>query len=324
MPIYDLVIAAPNSAVDSYYVLERLEVGAVNKAKRAFHTAGGKGINSARALRRLGGRPLCLGIVAGNAGRFIVDQMESEGIAHDLIWGQGESRHCNTVQIAEIQDTTGILEPGPRVSQETVGALAQRILAHHADAPFVVLAGSLLPGFPSSFYGDVTRQLKELGARVCIDCSGPALRDAAECGPAMVKVNRSEFQSVFLGEHSPFSWSEAGRVYGELCARGVEILVITDGRNGSYVFSPDRELIHVHTPVETIVSSAGSGDAYLSAILLALGRGQALERAAAFASAAAAANLSELGCGFFDPARVDELLPITTVEAQPWRRVDEF
>ena len=93
-------------------------------------------------------------------------------------------------------------------------------------------------------------------------------------------------------------------IYGEMSAKRIQILVITDGKNGAYIFLPDGDVIHVITPVEKIVSSAGSGDTFLAALLLALGRGEGLEKAVGFASAAAAANLLELGCGFFDPEKV--------------------
>ncbi len=62
---FDIVIASPNAAVDSYYPLQQLEVGTVNRSEHALHTAGGKGNNMARAAARLGARVLSLGIVGG-------------------------------------------------------------------------------------------------------------------------------------------------------------------------------------------------------------------------------------------------------------------
>ncbi len=125
---YDLFIAAPNSAIDSYYELASLEIGKVNKALRAFHTAGGKGFNAARALQNLGGLALCAGIVAGNAGQFILAELDREGIAHDLVCGAGESRRCNTVHVARQEDTTVVLENGDQADPQTIRAFAQRIL----------------------------------------------------------------------------------------------------------------------------------------------------------------------------------------------------
>jgi tagatose 6-phosphate kinase len=312
---YDLFIVAPNSAIDSYYDLADLKIGQVNKARRSFHTAGGKGFNAARALQRLGGRAFCTGIVAGKAGDFIINELDHEKIAHDLVWGEGESRRCNTIYFPGPNDTTVILESGTRTSEfETIEAFNRCILSHTDEAPYIALVGSLPEGFPPDFYAEAIRQLKAKNSRVCVDSSGEPLRSAMESGPWMVKVNREEFQAVFFSSETNVHWLKIQEIYYRLHERGVEILVITDGNQGAYLLAPDGDAIHVLTPVQKIVSSAGSGDTFLAALLLALGRGSSLEEAACYASAAAAANLLELGCGFFQPDKVNELLSVTRLE----------
>ncbi len=135
----------------------------------------------------------------------------------------------------------------------------------------------------------------------------------------MIKVNRQEFQSVFLPGSQSSSWPAIQAVYRELRKNGVELLVVTDGKQGAFVFSPEGQVVHAVTPVEKVVSSAGSGDTFLAAMLLALGRGEPLDKATAFASAAAAANFLELGCGFFSLEKVAGLLAVTQIERNPWR-----
>lgn len=316
---YDLFIAAPNSAIDSYYELTCLELGKVNKASRTFHTAGGKGFNTGRALRNLGGRALCTGIVGGSAGQFIASELDREGIVHDLVWSLEESRRCNTIHIEGTEDTTVILENGLRVGGEMIQAFTLRVLAHSGDAPYTALVGSLPSGFPQSFYGDIIRQLKRAGTKVCIDSSGRPLQLAVEAGPWMIKVNLQEFQSVFLADHSTISWQAIQQTYEMFYEKGLEILAITDGKNGAFVFTPNGDVFHAVTHVEKVVSSAGSGDTFLAALLLMLGRGEPLEKAVSFASAAAAANLLELGCGFFKFEKVNDLIAVTKIERNPWR-----
>lgn len=315
---YDLFIAAPNSAIDSYYDLPSFQIGQVNKARRAFHTAGGKGFNAARALQNLGGRAICTGIVAGKAGEFIEKELDCEGIAHDLVWGEGESRRCSTIRFPGSEDTTVILENGVQAGPEVVAAFSGCILAHSADAPYTALVGSLPDGFPLTFYADMISQLKTKGVRVCMDSSGEPLRKAMEAGPWMIKVNREEFQAAFFASHPAIRWPEFQQRYIDLHKQGVEILVITDGRNGGYLLAPGLDVIHVATPMQTIVSSAGAGDTFLAALLFALGRGESYEEAAMFASAAAAANLLELGCGIFQLEKVNELLAVTRLDHTPW------
>jgi tagatose 6-phosphate kinase len=313
MPLFDLLVAAPNNAIDSYYDLASFQLGQVNKARQAFHTAGGKGFNAARAMKNLGGRALCTGIVAGSAGAFITKELDREGIAHDLVWSDGETRRCNTIHFPGQADTTIILENGSHVDEETVAVFSQHILQHCAAAPFTALVGSLPVGFPPAFYAHTIRQLKKLGARVCLDSSGLPLQLAVEAGPWMIKVNREEFNTVFQDGSCPSSRRSDRHIFQRLGQAGLEYLVITSGKDGAYLYTRDAA-IHVQTPVQQVVSSAGSGDTFLSGLLLELGRGHALDVAARLASAAAAANLLELGCGIFQRPMVDALLEKTHIQ----------
>ncbi|MEA4906020.1 MAG: hexose kinase [Anaerolineaceae bacterium] len=313
MPSYDLLVAAPNSAIDSYYDLASFQLGQVNKARHAFHTAGGKGFNAARAMKNLGGRAMCTGVVAGSAGTFITQELDREGIAHDLVWSDGETRRCNTIHFPGQADTTIILENGSHVNEETVTVFSQRILHHCTTAPFTALVGSLPVGFPPAFYAHTIRQLKALGARVCLDSSGLPLQLAAEAGPWMIKVNREEFTTVFQDGAAPDNFLSDRHIFQRLHEAGLEYLVITSGKDGAYLYTRDAA-IHVQTPVQQMVSSAGSGDTFLSGLLLELGRGHSLKAAAGLASAAAAANLLELGCGIFQRPMVDDLLEKTHIQ----------
>ena len=62
---YDIAVVSPSLAVDSYYVVSQLRLGDVNRGEQTLHTAGGKGINMARAVPALGGRVLIVGAVGG-------------------------------------------------------------------------------------------------------------------------------------------------------------------------------------------------------------------------------------------------------------------
>jgi sugar/nucleoside kinase (ribokinase family) len=61
------------------------------------------------------------------------------------------------------------------------------------------------------------------------------------------------------------------------------------------------------------VSTVGAGDTFMAGLLLALGRGESLENAACFASAAAAASLQKVGCGFLNRDDVGRFLSETRV-----------
>lgn len=76
---------------------------------------------------------------------------------------------------------------------------------------------------------------------------------------------------------------------------GCELTVITDGENGSFIFSKDE---HFHQPafsIENVVDTTGCGDVYHGVFLLFLSRGFTLKQSAEYASAAAAINAQYIG-----------------------------
>lgn len=311
---YDFGIVSPNGALDSYYRVNNFCLEGVNRANLVFHTAGGKGHNLARAAVRLGGNVLSMGIIGGDSGRFIEKDLKKEGIGHDLIWADMETRRCNTIFIKGHQDTTVILEAGPKVGEAAREELVTRILERCSDVPIMILTGSLPPDFPSDFYAMITKKASSLPVKICIDSSGEPLRLASLAGVYLIKVNRNEFQDAFGVAKKYFNLDSVRAVYNDLRQSGLQILIVTDGANGAYVFAPAQTPFRVITKIETWESTAGAGDTFMAGFLLALTRGETVMEAACYASAAAAANLQQLGCGFFDESDVPRFLKTTSIQ----------
>lgn len=309
----DAIILAPNSAIDSYYELDQFTFGQVQIAKNAFHAAGGKGINLARALKNIGGTPFCLGLIGGETGRYIKMDLAKEHIEGELTWTHEESRRCVTLLIPGFQDTTGILERGGEIDPDISKVLVETSLKNANLAPFFVLTGSLPLCFPSDFYANLISLLKPFPVKVCLDTSGEALRLAAEVGPAIIKINRREFEQAFLNPGERFSLSTGNAVFQNIQDRGLELLIVTDGSNGAFIFHQPG-VYHVKTQVDKLISTAGSGDTFLAAIIYMLNRGGGIEEAIAFASAAAAANMQELGCGVLQTSQIPKFLALTSIE----------
>jgi len=311
---FDLIVASPNVALDSYYVLSDLEVGAVNRSEKAYHTAGGKGINLARAAKILGGRVLNLGIAGGHNGRFIAAELEREQIAADLVWMEQETRRSSTIISPAHQQTTVVLDAGMPVTEVDGQQLIEKILEHVLEAPYLVLTGSLPPGLPSRYYRSIIESAKSCSSvKIGLDCAGEALQSAAGEGVQLIKVNVSEYLGGFNTQPS-FHINSALRTFESLQSGGLEVLIITDSAQGAYVISSHHPPFLVKTRVQTWVSTAGAGDTFMAGLILALNRGEGIESAAAYASAAAAATLQQVVCGGLDPKDVEAFLPLTHIQ----------
>ncbi len=63
-----ILCITPNPAVDRTILLPSLVVGRIHRAQNILVAEGGKGLNVARTIRRLGGEPLCMGFLGGHNG----------------------------------------------------------------------------------------------------------------------------------------------------------------------------------------------------------------------------------------------------------------
>jgi fructose-1-phosphate kinase PfkB-like protein len=210
--------------------------------------------------------------------------------------------------------TTVILESGSGVDSETGNRYIELIRSYAHQAPFLVLTGSLPPGFPTAYYASIIQAVKGTpGLKVCLDCEGETLRLAVEHSPQVIKVNSKEFQVSFTGGR-PWDIGEACNVYSRLKENGLELLVITDGPRGAYIFSANQPPFQVVTSVSRWVNTAGAGDTFMAALLVGLQRGLALQEATRLASAAAASKLQHVICGSLCQEDLDYFLPLTRIE----------
>ena len=87
-----IVCVAANPSIDKLFEVERLVVGGIHRPLGFVQTAGGKGLNAARAAHRLGGHVRAVAILRGHAGRWLEETLQAEGIGGAFVWTHGENR----------------------------------------------------------------------------------------------------------------------------------------------------------------------------------------------------------------------------------------
>ncbi len=267
---------------------QRLRRGRLHRVQEVEELAGGKGLNLARAVVRLGGEAEAVAFLGGYVGARVRELAAEEGLP--LVALEAErTRACQI--LSDPSATTEVYEPCPPAGR---GLLDQVAPVVRPEA-LRVLSGSLPPGLPPE-------ELLAVFRPHAVD-SLQAFAPALALGVPLIKPNRAELRSLVPGR--PL---EAGRRlfrrYGValLVSLGEEGLLYV-GKEGSYrAFAPRRP----GNPV-------ASGDTLLGAFLLARERGEGLVGALRFAAAAAAANVGR-GGGRVSPEEVARLLPQVEVE----------
>jgi 1-phosphofructokinase family hexose kinase len=244
----------------------------------------------------LGGEPFCLGFVGGHTGRLLADLAQSEGLNSSWTWINADTRTC-TILISQNGDATVINEPGASVSKSDWEQLEGNARKNISSASLACVSGSLPP---DSSVGDIQRLLSVLadsGKQVWVDTSGAALKAVLAVPGICIKVNRSEVSELIGWEVKDMKSGQ--RALMTFVERGVTASVITFGAGGALLATKDGRW-YAQPPGVRIVSTVGSGDAFMGGLLSALDHLKNLPEALLDAVAAGTANVLSAGGGHFE------------------------
>lgn len=292
-----------NAAIDKRYELPNVALGRVQRVNRVVATAGGKGLNVARAAMLCGQQVVATGFVGGYAGEFVTSQVRAMGVAEEFIRVAGETRTCINI-VDEAGASTEFLEPGVRVTAADLAELSTRFAALVDHADVVTLSGSAPPGCPAGVYVPLIRAAAAAGRPVILDTSGELLAAGIAAGPAVVKPNRDELAAlVGTPVAEPPSVIGAAR---ELCGQGVGWVVVSLGAAGAIAVSGDRA-VRVRAPQVVARNTVGCGDVLVAGLAAGLATGLEVPAALPGAVKVATAAAAHPGTGSFDPAFADSL-----------------
>ncbi len=193
-----IVTVTPNPSIDRTVTLPTpLTRGAVHRVTSVTSEAGGKGVNVARALTLAGIDTLAVLPAAGNDP--LVSALQTAGVSYRIV-PTAEPARTNLTITEPDGTTTKLNEPGAALDETTVRALTDAVLEAADGADWVVMSGSLPPGVPTSWYGDVVALLASHRLPVAVDTSDAPLmaldRPLDRAAPDLIKPNAEELAGV--------------------------------------------------------------------------------------------------------------------------------
>ncbi len=287
--IYTLTL---NPAVDRELTVPAIEFDTVLRASEWRVDFGGKGFNVSRMLRSLEAASTALGFVGGRSGELLRDGLESLGIQTDFVWVAGETR--TNVSIVSQADGRYIKanEPGPTISADDQEKLLAQIRRLSRAGDWWVLAGSLPPGVPATFYADIIAILHDAGAKAILDTSGAALKEGCQARPFLAKPNDVEAgQLTGLPVQNRTQIAAAAQA---VQAAGVSNVVISLGKAGAMLADGQQTTI-VASPAIKEANPIGAGDSMVGGLTWGLSQGMEVAEALRWGIACGAATASMKG-----------------------------
>jgi 1-phosphofructokinase family hexose kinase len=309
-----IVTVTLNAAIDRTLAVPNFQRGQRHRASQGLTLAGGKGINVARALKKLGVPVVATGLAGGRTGTRIVEELTSEAILNDFVRIAGESRTSTAVVDPTASSYTEINEWGPQVEPDELEHLHEKLRYLSSGAQFVIFAGTLPRGVGEDFYAEQVRELHRRHVPAVIDSEGEPLRLGVEAEPFLVSPNQTEAEALVGQEfRDPEDFVMALDQIAELGARNVLISYET----GCYaLLREERHVRRLRAECERVdaVSAVGAGDVLLAGFVAARAAGRSAEESLRAAVAAGAASTLEVGAGRFEPRDAGRLTASTRVE----------
>ncbi|CAN5718417.1 1-phosphofructokinase family hexose kinase [soil metagenome] len=317
-----MLIAGPNLTIDRTLRIADLRPGEVLRFDESHVTAGGKGVNVARAARALGVPATLVGFTPGRTGAAVAGLIEDEGLAVVPVPVSGEVRSAAVI-LERSGRVTVLNEPGPKLREGDWERYEEAVVVHLAGHRVVVASGSLPPAAPPEAYARLVAAARRAGAQTIVDASGVHLEHALAARPEVACPNLGEAEKL-LGLGAGGAFDEQGaevvqralRAAMELHERGADTAVVTAGGAGAALALAGRAR-HLPAARVAVTNPIGAGDAFASGLAAGIEDGRPRGDAVAYGMACAAAVVEVGITGTPARARIEELYGRFELEGRP-------
>jgi len=309
--IYTLTL---NPAIDRELTVAEVQFDSVLSALKSQVDFGGKGFNVSRLLKSMGMPSTALGFIGGRTGERLRSGLQALDIATDFVSISGETRTNISIVTERHDHYIKVNEKGPPVDETKQRELLDKIASIAGPGDWWVLAGSLPPAVPDSFYAQIIEILNQHQAISILDTTGESLRLGCEAQPFLVKPNGEETHKL---TGLPIdSSTQIAMAAAKLRNMGAQNVVISLGKKGALLQAADFSWL-VHSPKIKEKNPIGAGDSMVGGLVWALAQGYSLKEALGWGAASGAATASMSGTEVGSRVLIEELFQQVKYEELP-------
>ncbi|KQL52917.1 1-phosphofructokinase [Heyndrickxia shackletonii] len=300
-----IISVTMNPSVDISYRLEEFRLNGVNRVENVLKTAGGKGLNVARVVHLLNSPVMATGILGGTIGDFIESQLQLDGISHDFLKTDQESRNC--IAILHDGNQTEILEAGPTFSKQEEMQFLQHYSKLLEKGEVVTISGSLPRGLEASLYSQMILLAKQQQIPVILDCSEKILKqvlDFQEARPLAIKPNIDELNELLNLQVSADDINGLREAVSHSCFSGIDWVLVSLGAKGAFIKYLD-DYYFARIPKVPVVNPVGSGDSVVAGLAVAILQKKTVENVIKTAMTTGVLNAMETQTGFVNSEKFD-------------------
>lgn len=295
--------------VDVTVELDEFKVGKTNVVKRKALSLGGKALNVAVGVKRLGGDPYMTGVMYKENGFMFENALNKEDVPFAFVWNDGRVRE-NYKFIDRRAMLTEVNDVGQEVSPQNMQEILSTVKAFSARSNVTVLSGGLPRGAGADYYAELVKAVDDRALKI-VDASGQRMFAALHEGVDLVKPNLDELENA-LGRRIQNKEDMLSGCY-ELLNRGAKVVLLSLGRKGAVITDGVRTY-HCRSINVAVNSTVGAGDAMVAAAAIGLEQGAPLQEILRTGVAAGTATVMTAGETSFTKDKYEEVLATLKVK----------
>lgn len=298
-----------NPSFDKTASVDTLATGGLNRLRDVRVDVGGKGVNVAVVLKRLGVPVSCVGCLGERGRESFLQMIRQEGVPFDYLPMPGEVRTNLKLLDNSTRAITEFNEPGISMDSAQLEDFLTLLREKAGESEYVVLSGRLPEGCAEATY---QRCLKTLEGKKCVlDCAGETLLHGIKEKPFLIKPNLPEIEGIMKKELRTLRGLRNAALF--LIEYGAQNVIISMGKYGAMLVSRTDTFFAPALMVEAR-STVGAGDAMIGGVLAGLSRGESLAESFRWGVAAGAASVMTDGTQLLRRPDFEALLPKVTVQ----------
>ena len=298
-----------NPSFDKTASVDPLATGGLNRLRDVRVDVGGKGVNVAVVLKRLGVPVSCVGCLGERGRESFLQMIRQEGVPFDYLPMPGEVRTNLKLLDNSTRAITEFNEPGISMDSAQLEDFLTLLREKAGESEYVVLSGRLPEGCAEATY---QRCLKTLEGKKCVlDCAGETLLHGIKERPFLIKPNLPEIEGIMKKELRTLRGLRDAALF--LIEYGAQNVIISMGKYGAMLVSRTDTFFAPALMVEAR-STVGAGDAMIGGVLAGLSRGESLAESFRWGVAAGAASVMTDGTQLLRRPDFEALLPKVTVQ----------
>ncbi len=298
-----------NPSFDKTASVDTLATGGLNRLRDVRVDVGGKGVNVAVVLKRLGVPVSCVGCLGERGRESFLQMIRQEGVPFDYLPMPGEVRTNLKLLDNSTRAITEFNEPGISMDSAQLEDFLTLLREKAGESEYVVLSGRLPEGCAEATY---QRCLKTLEGKKCVlDCAGETLLHGVKERPFLIKPNLPEIEGIMKKELRTLRGLRDAALF--LIEYGEQNVIISMGKYGAMLVSRTDTFFAPALMVEAR-STVGAGDAMIGGVLAGLSRGESLAESFRWGVAAGAASVMTDGTQLLRRPDFEALLPKVTVQ----------